>query len=261
MLEFENLTTSLDQGVITITISRENKLNALNIATIAELKRAVQSIYDDPQVKAAIITGAGSKAFVAGADISEIAKLAVGSAQEFAENGQQVFAMIENCPKPIVAAVNGFALGGGCELAMACHIRIALNTAKFGQPEVSLGLVPGYGGTQRLPALIGKARALELILTGDIISAQQALNFGLVNYLVDAPEELITLCKQVLNKIMCKAPLAVGMVIECVNAAYDPERDGYQIEASRFAQCCSTKDFIEGTAAFKEKRNPNFQGI
>jgi enoyl-CoA hydratase len=260
MWEFENLLASLDGGVVTITINREKKLNALSIDTIADLKKAVQSIREDKDVKAAIITGAGTKAFVAGADISEITKLATGNAHKFAENGQQVFRMIENSHKPIVAAVNGFALGGGCDLAMACHLRIALTSAKFGQPEVNLGIIPGYGGTQRLVHLVGKSRALELMLTGKTISAHQAHQYGLVNDLVEKPEELLVQCRLVLDKILDKAPVAVGMVIDCVNAAYDPKQDGYQTEAAKFAQCCSTYDFIEGTTAFLEKRKPGFQG-
>jgi enoyl-CoA hydratase len=168
--------------------------------------------------------------------------------------------MIENSHKPIVAAVNGFALGGGCELAMACHLRIALTSAKFGQPEVNLGIIPGYGGTQRLVHLVGKSRALELMLTGKTISAHQAHQYGLVNELVEKPEELLVQCRLVLDKILDKAPVAVGMVIDCVNAAYDPKQDGYQTEAAKFAQCCSTYDFIEGTTAFLEKRKPGFQG-
>jgi enoyl-CoA hydratase len=260
MTEFENLLASLENGILTITVNREAKLNALNIATVEELRKAIQIIYDNQEVKGGIITGAGPKAFVAGADISEIAELNQLSARKFAENGQKVFQMIENCPKPVIAAINGYALGGGCELAMACHLRVALNHSKFGQPEVNLGILPGYGGTQRLTHLVGKSRAMELMMTGDIISAQVAHEIGLVNHLVETEQEMMEKCIEILQKIFSKAPLAIGMVINCVNAAYDPEQRGYQTEANSFAQCCKTEDFKEGTSAFLEKRNPKFQG-
>ena len=260
MWQFENLLTSLSDAIVTISVNREEKLNALNIATIEELRVAVQNIYDTEAVKGAIITGSGSKAFVAGADITEIAELSELNSRKFAENGQEVFQMIESCPKPIIAAVNGFALGGGCELAMSCHLRVAVSTAKFGQPEVNLGIIPGYGGTQRLTHLVGKSRALELMMTGDIISAKQAGEFGLVNHLTESHEELTSKCQEIMEKILSKAPLAVGMVVNCVNAAYDPEQSGYQTEANCFASCCKTNDFKEGTAAFLEKRTPEFKG-
>ncbi len=260
MWKFENLLASIDDGVFTISINREEKLNALNVATVDELRRAIQNVYDSPTIKAAIITGAGSKSFVAGADITEIAQLNELNGRKFSENGQEVFQLIESCPKPVIAAINGYALGGGCELAMACHLRVATSSAKFGQPEVNLGILPGYGGTQRLSHLIGKSRALELLMTGDIITAQKALEFGLVNYLTESPDDLMAKCKEILGKILSKAPLAVGMVVNCVNAAYDPEQRGYQTEANSFANCCKSNDFKEGTSAFLEKRTPNFQG-
>lgn len=260
MWEFDNLLTSIDKGVVTISINREEKLNALNVATVEELRRAIQNVYDSVDVKGVIITGVGSKAFVAGADIGEIAQLNELNGRKFAENGQEVFQMIESCPKPVIAAVNGYALGGGCELAMACHLRVAVSDAKFGQPEVNLGILPGYGGTQRLTYLIGRSRALELMMTADIITAQKALEFGLVNYLTESRDDLVPRCQEILKKILSKAPLAVGMVINCVNAAYDPEQRGYQTEANSFANCCKSTDFKEGTAAFLEKRTPNFQG-
>lgn len=260
MWDFVNLLTSIDDGVVTISINREEKLNALNGATVEELRKTIQNVYDTPEIKAVIITGAGSKAFAAGADIAEIAQLNELNGRKFAENGQEVFQMIESCPKPVIAAVNGYALGGGCELAMACHLRVATSSAKFGQPEVNLGILPGYGGTQRLTHLIGKSKALELLMTGDIITAQKALEFGLVNYLTESQDELMTKCKEILAKILSKAPLAVGMVVNCVNAAYDPEQRGYQTEANSFANCCKSNDFKEGTSAFLEKRTPNFQG-
>jgi len=260
MWEFDNLLATLDNGVVTISVNREEKLNALNIGTIEELRNAVQNVYDTPEVKGAIITGSGPKAFVAGADISEIAELNELNSRKFAENGQEVFQIVESCPKPVIAAINGYALGGGCELAMACHLRVAVKTAKFGQPEVNLGILPGYGGTQRLTQLIGKSHALELMMTGEIISAQQALDYGLTNYLVDTNEELLGKCNEIMEKILSKAPMAIGMVINCVNAAYDPEQRGYQTEANSFANCCKSEDFKEGTSAFLEKRPPKFQG-
>ena len=260
MSEFENLTTSLFDGILTITVNRESKLNALNIATLDELRKVTQTVYDDPEILGAIITGAGAKAFVAGADITEIAQLNQDNGQMFANNGQEIFKMIENSPKPIIAAVNGFALGGGCELAMACHIRVAVSVAKFGQPEVNLGILPGYGGTQRLTHLIGKSRAMEMMMTGEMISAERALEIGLVSYLVDTEQELIDKCQSILRKIFTKAPLAIGMVVDCVNAVYDPEQSGYLTEAKSFGRCCQTEDFKEGTSAFIEKRKPKFQG-
>ena len=206
-----------------------------------------------------VITGAGDKSFVAGADIAEIAELNEVNARKFAENGQAVFEEIENCEKPVIAAVNGFALGGGCELAMACHIRLAVKSAKFGQPEVNLGLIPGYGGTQRLTQLAGKGRALELMMTGDLISAEEAYRMGLVNHVVEDSKELENKVDAIMNKILSKAPLAVGMVITCVNAVFN-EENGYQVEANGFAHCCQTEDKEEGTKAFLEKRKPEFKG-
>lgn len=257
---FENLIAEVIDGVCNITINRPESLNALNIKTINEIKEVVSLVYDDKEIKAAVITGSGEKAFVAGADIKEIAGLNELNSRKFAENGQEVFSLIENCEKPFLAAVNGFALGGGCELAMACHLRIASSNAKFGQPEVNLGIIPGYGGTQRLTQLIGKGRALELMMTGDMISASQALEYGLVNHVVESQEELKKLTHVLLNKILTKAPLAVGMVINCVNAYYSPEENGYQTEANSFSHCTKTEDFKEGTTAFVEKRKPEFKG-
>jgi enoyl-CoA hydratase len=260
MATYENLLLQLQNGILTITINRADKLNALNIDTVREIKAAMQQVYDDASVKGVIITGAGAKAFVAGADIAEIAELSEVNARNFAERGQDIFSMIEHCNKPVIAAVNGFALGGGCELAMACHMRVATTNAKFGQPEVNLGLIPGYGGTQRLPLLIGRGKALELMMTGDMISAEEAKALGLVNHVV-APEELFATCEGILQKIMGKAPLAIGLVIECVNAVFDKEENGFQTEANSFARCCASEDFVEGTNAFLEKRKPAFKGL
>lgn len=258
-MEYKNLTLDLQDGILTITISREDKLNVLNVATIEEIKKAMGYVYEEKDVKAVIFVGAGTKAFAAGADISEIAELNDVNGRKFSENGQEAFAMIEDCPKPVIAAVNGFALGGGCELAMACHMRVAVATAKFGQPEVNLGIIPGYGGTQRLTLLIGKAKALELMMTADMITAEQALQLGLVNYVVESKDDAIAKCQEILKKIMTKAPLAVGHVISSVNAVYLAE-DGYQNEANSFGNCCRTEDFKEGTRAFLEKRKPVFKG-
>ncbi|WP_439880380.1 enoyl-CoA hydratase/isomerase family protein [Pontibacter sp. MBLB2868] len=260
MAAYENLLLELNNGILTITINRADKLNALNIDTIREIKNAIQQVYDDADVKGAIFTGAGPKAFVAGADISEIAELSEVNARSFAERGQEVFAMIERCNKPVLAAVNGFALGGGCELAMACHMRVASDNARFGQPEVNLGVIPGYGGTQRMTQLIGKGKAMELMMTGDMISAEEARALGLVNHVVPQ-EDLMPKCMELMEKIMTKAPLAIGLVIECVNAVFNKDENGYQTEANSFARCCTSEDFVEGTNAFLEKRKPAFKGI
>jgi enoyl-CoA hydratase len=255
-----HITTTLEEGILTATINRPEALNALNIQTIQDIQSVVQQAIDNPEVKGIIFTGAGEKAFVAGADIKEIAELNEVNARKFAESGQEVFAGIENCEKPVIAAVNGFALGGGCELAMACHIRIATENARFGQPEVNLGLIPGYGGTQRLTQLVGKGKALELMMTADMITAQEAHKLGLVNHVVATKEELITLSRQIIQKIASKAPLAIAEVINSVNAVYRKGEDGYQTEANGFASCSATQDFVEGTTAFIEKRKAQFKG-
>ena len=260
MPDFENLLTNLQDGILTITVDREPKLNALNLATLDELREVINDLYNNPMILGAIITGAGPKAFVAGADISEIAKLNHQDSLRFARNGQEIFKMIEDSPKPVIAAVNGFALGGGCELAMACHIRVALPSAKFGQPEVNLGIIPAYGGTQRLTHLVGKSRAMEMMMTGEMISAEQASNIGLISHLADNEHEMMDQCKTILKKIFAKAPLAIGMVIKCVNAVYEPSVSGYQTEVESFGACCKTEDFKEGTSAFMDKRPPKFQG-
>ena len=260
MEEFKNLILELSEGILTITINREKNLNALNVETLEEIKTVIQSVYDDPDISGVIITGAGEKAFVAGADISEFTEVNELTGRKFSEDGQEVFQAIENCHKPVIATVNGFALGGGCELAMACHMRVATENAKFGQPEVNLGIIPGYGGTQRLTRLVGKGKAIELMLTADMVSASEALELGLVNYVLPGKEEAITKSKEILQKIASKAPLAVGMVIDCVNAVDAEDENGYQTEANSFSRCCGSEDFKEGTAAFLEKRAPNFKG-
>ena len=255
-----NITKELNEGILTLTINRPECLNALNTETINELRDLMNEVYDDKDIRGVIITGSGEKAFVAGADIKEIAALNELNARKFAENGQEAFSLIENSEKPVIAAVNGFALGGGCELAMSCHMRIATENAKFGQPEVNLGIIPGYGGTQRLTQLIGKGRALEFMMTGDMMSAQEAYQFGLVNHVVSDREELMMLSDKIIRKIMTKAPLAIGMVVNSVNAYFSDEENGYQTEANSFAHCVNTEDFKEGTSAFIEKRKPEFKG-
>ena len=259
MVHYNNLQLNNQDGILFITVNRPTKMNALNIETVQEIQAAMQEVYDDEDVRGVILTGSGEKAFVAGADIAEIAELNEVNGRRFAERGQDVFSMIEECPKPIIAAVNGFALGGGCELAMACHIRVASENARFGQPEVNLGLIPGYGGTQRLTQLVGKGKAMELMMTGDLIPALEAKELGLVNH-VTTVEELMPKCLEIMNKIIAKAPLAVGMIVDCVNAWYDKEEHGYQTEANSFSRCCGTDDFMEGTSAFLEKRKPHFKG-
>ncbi|GAB3822674.1 enoyl-CoA hydratase/isomerase family protein [Pontibacter rugosus] len=259
MATYNNLLLNLQNGILIITINRADKLNALNIDTVTEIKNAIQQVYDDAEIKGAILTGAGPKAFVAGADITEIAELSEVTARSFAERGQEVFAMIERSNKPVIAAVNGFALGGGCELAMACHMRVAAENARFGQPEVNLGIIPGYGGTQRLTQLVGKGKAMELMMTADMINAQEALQLGLVNHVVPQ-EQLLEKCGEIMGKILSKAPLAIGLVIECVNAVFNKDENGYQTEANAFARCCASEDFVEGTSAFVEKRKANFTG-
>lgn len=258
-MTFQNILATLENGVFTITINRPDKLNALNQATLQGLQDALRHAVAEPAVRGIIITGAGPKAFVAGADISEFSNLDEKSGQAFAAAGQAIFREIELCPKPVIAAVNGFALGGGCELAMACHMRIASEKAKFGQPEVNLGLIPGYGGTQRLTQHIGRGRATELLMTGDIIDAADAYRVGLCNYLV-APEALIPKCTEILQRIASKAPFAVSEIVKCVDAHYTDGIDGFKYEVDAFGRCCATEDFKEGATAFMEKRKAEFKG-
>lgn len=258
-MPFENLLTKSENGIFLITVNRPDKLNALNRKTIDEIGIAVSEAEKNNEVKGIIITGSGQKAFIAGADISEFANISMEQGKELARNGQKVFNSIEHCSKPVIAAVNGFALGGGCELAMACHIRVASDNAKFGQPEVKLGLIPGYGGTQRLTMLVGKSKAMELLMTADMISANDALILGLVNH-VTTQDELMNKCIAIANKIMQQAPLAIGSIIRSVNDFYDKTKNGFEAEISEFGKCFATEDVIEGTNAFMEKRKAEFKG-
>jgi len=256
---YQTLLTSLDNGIFTITVNRPDKLNAINKQVMTDLHAVINEVEDNAAIEAVILTGAGQKAFVAGADISEFVGLNSGEGMDLARRGQEIFFRFENCTKPIIAAVNGFALGGGCELAMACHFRIAAENAKFGQPEVNLGLIPGYGGTQRLVQLIGKGRALELLMTGGMIDAPTALQYGLVNYVVPQ-EELLAKATSLLQTITTKAPLAISRCIKAANAVFDHTKDGYEVELEAFGDCFDTDDMKEGAAAFLEKRKANFTG-
>lgn len=251
--------TSLEEGIFTITINRPEKLNALNKDVFTDLNTALDEVQQNPAIRSVIITGAGAKAFVAGADITEFGGLTKAEAMALAKRGQDTFARIERSSKPIVAAVNGFALGGGCELAMSCHFRVASENAKFGQPEVNLGLIPGYGGTQRLVQLIGKGKAMELLMSAHLVDAAEAKQLGLVNYVTTA-ETLLEHTRQVLGVINSKAPLAVAGCIRSANAVYDESQDGYALEIEEFGNCFDTEDMKEGTSAFLEKRKANFTG-
>jgi enoyl-CoA hydratase len=245
--------------ICTIVINRPDKLNALNKTVLDELDHAMDAVQIDDTVRSIIITGAGPKAFVAGADISEFSGLNKVEARAMAKRGQDIFNKIERSPKPVVAAVNGFALGGGCELAMSCHFRIASDNAKFGQPEVNLGLIPGYGGTQRLVQLIGKGKAIELMISAGMIDAQQAKDLGLVNYVTTA-ENLLEEAKKVLTVVNSKAPLAVAACIKAANAVFDESVNGFEVEVQEFGNCFGTEDMKEGVGAFLEKRKAVFTG-
>ena len=258
-MTYQNILSDINNGINTITINRPDKLNALNKETFAELGPAIQAAFDDETIYGIIITGAGEKAFVAGADISEFTGLSVEDGKKLSRTGHAVFNLIENGPKPIIAAVNGFALGWGCELAMACHLRVASENALFGQPEVNLGLIPGYGGTQRLIQLVGKGKASELLMTADMVKADEALRLGIVNHVVPATE-LLTKCVALLEKIHTKSPTAITEIIQCVNAYFEDGVNGLETEINRFGSCVNTEDFKEGTAAFLEKRKANFPG-
>jgi enoyl-CoA hydratase len=262
---YSTILTSVQNGICTITINRPDKLNALNKQVFTDLDAAIDEVYNNAEIKSAIITGAGPKAFVAGADITEFMGLNKEEAMALAKRGQDVFFKIENSKKPIVAAVNGFALGGGCELAMACHFRLCSENAKFGQPEVNLGLIPGYGGTQRLTQLVGKGKSMELQMTAHLADAVEALQLGLVNHVTTA-ENLLEKTTAILNIVMSKAPVAIGKIIECINiavvsdSAFTNGKTGFDKEVQSFGECFVTEDMKEGTAAFLEKRKANFTG-
>jgi len=256
---YQTLLISLENGIYTITINRPDKLNALNKDVFTDLNNALDEIESNPEIKSVIITGAGPKAFVAGADISEFNSLNKEQAKALAKRGQDIFARIENSSKPIVAAVNGFALGGGCELAMSCHFRVASENAKFGQPEVNLGLIPGYGGTQRLVQLIGKGKAMELLMSAHMIDAKEAKELGLVNYVTTA-DTLLEHTRKILDVINSKAPLAVAGCIKAANAVFDESIDGYELEIEEFGNTFDTEDMKEGVNAFLEKRKAEFKG-
>lgn len=258
-MAYETISLAVADRIATITINRPDKLNALNERVITELGEAIDEVSGNAEIGGVVLTGAG-RAFVAGADIAELTDHGASSAKALAQRGQDVFRRYESSLKPTIAAVNGFALGGGCELAMACHIRIASEAAKFGQPEVKLGLIPGYGGTQRLPRLIGKGRALQLLLTGETIDANEAYRIGLVNRVV-APNDLIATATSVLQTILANGPLAVAYCVESVNGGYDLTLDeALALEATAFGQLFATDDKREGTQAFLEKRAPRFTG-
>lgn len=260
MKRYENILLQKDNDILVITINRPNKLNALNKATIEELHNAFKKANKDDSIKVIIVTGSGEKAFVAGADISEFANFNIKQGKKLAAKGQELlFDYIENLSKPVIAAINGFALGGGLELAMACHFRMASDNAKMGLPEVSLGVIPGYGGTQRLPNLVGRGRAMEMIMTAGMIDANQALSYGLVNH-VTSQEDLLPLCMKVASKISRNSSVAISAVIRAVNANYKDGINGFDTEIHEFGTCFGTEDFVEGTSAFLEKRKADFPG-
>jgi len=257
-MNYTNLLVEIENNVARVTINRPDKLNALNNATLNELYEVFLSIEHNAEVRAVVLTGSGEKAFVAGADISELNQLTPLAAKDFAEKGQKIFSFIEHLSKPVIAAVNGFALGGGCELALACHIRLASENAKFGQPEINLGIIPGYGGTQRLTRLINSSKALEYILTADFMDAQTALQLGLVNHVYPL-SELITAAKKLADKIAGKPAQAVRLALKAIHAVKElPQSQGEIYEASLFALATGTEDFKEGTNAFLQKRKPDF---
>jgi len=259
-MNFDNLIISTEDAVCTLTINRPEKLNALNRAVIKELSEALEQAENDKEIRVVILTGAGEKAFVAGADISEFAHFSNEDGQKLSAEGHKIlFNAIEKMGTPVIAAVNGFALGGGLELAMACHIRVASENARVGLPEVSLGVIPGYGGTQRLAQFIGKGRALEMITTAQMITAAEAHNMGLMNHLVPQAE-LMAKCREIAAKISRNSPAAIKAAIRAVNAQYAENIDGFSVEIEAFGSCFGTDDFKEGTSAFLEKRKPNFSG-
>jgi enoyl-CoA hydratase len=258
-MNYETLNVERRDRIAFVTINRPDKLNALNAQAKSELKGLFLEIQHDAEVDVVILTGFGGKAFVAGTDIKELATLDEPHGKLFSENGQAVFNLIENLGKPVIAAVNGYALGGGAELALACHLRIASDNARFGQPEVNLGIIPGYGGTQRLARIVGKGRAMEMILTGEPIDAQESLRIGLVNKVVSLPE-LMRAAESMAQKIVSKGQVAVRLALKAINATEElPLASGQSFEAELFGRCCASEDFKEGTSAFLEKRKPAFK--
>lgn len=259
-MALENILTEIKNDVLVITINRPDKLNALNKQTIEELHETLVDAENDKNIRALIITGSGQKAFVAGADIAEFANYSVEEGKQLSSIGHfKIFNFIENYSKPVIAAVNGFALGGGLELAMACHFRVASSNAKMGLPEVSLGVIPGYGGTQRLAQLVGKGKAFEMIVTADMITADDAYKWGLVNYVTTA-EDLFTKCFEITAKISTKSPVAIRTAIKVINAGYNTQLNGYDAEIEEFGKSFGSADFKEGVSAFLEKRKANFSG-
>lgn len=259
-MNYENILVSHEINCATITINRPAKLNALNKATIFELQHAFTSLEKNKDIRVIILTGSGEKAFVAGADISEFAHFSESEGTDLALQGQTgLFDLIENLATPVIAAINGFALGGGLELAMACHFRVASENAKMGLPEVTLGVIPGYGGTQRLPQLVGKGKAMEMILTAGMLNAEEAKIYGLVNYVL-SQETLLDFCKEMAQKISKNSPVAIGFAIKAINANYKEGVNGFKTEIEAFGKCFATADFKEGTTAFLEKRKPDFKG-
>ena len=259
MSPYQTLLVEQEEKNLLLKLNRPDALNALNNLMFDELKSFFANDHSSYAFGSVVITGVGEKAFAAGADIKELHGLNGQQAEALSSKGQSIFQLIEDFHAPVIAAVNGFALGGGCELAMACHFRVASTKAKFGQPEVNLGIVPGYGGTQRLVQLIGKGKAMELLMTGDMIGAEEALRLGLVNYVVE-PDQLLDKAKELANKINSKGPLAIAGVIKCVNGQFVPGTNGYALEASQFGKIAESDDFREGTSAFIEKRKANFKG-
>ena len=259
-MEFENILYEEKGAIVQVTVNRPKVLNALNMATMEELRRAFHEIKGKPAVRAVLLTGAGDKAFIAGADIGELSRNDAVAAKEYTHRGQSVLNLIENCGKPVIACINGFALGGGCEIALACTMRLASENAKLGQPEVKLGIIPGYGGSQRLPRLVGKGIAMQLLLSAEMITAQEAHRIGLVNE-VTSSAELIPRAEALAQKIIANAPLAVQWAMEAVNKGMEmPLAEGLYLEAVLFGLCCATEDKKEGTTAFLEKRAPRFRG-
>jgi len=259
-MTYENILVSLETNCATETINRPTKLNALNKATIIELQYAFISLEKNKDIRVIILTGSGEKAFVAGADITEFAHFSESEGADLALQGQTgLFDLIENLSTPVIAAINGFALGGGLELAMSCHFRVASENAKMGLPEVTLGVIPGYGGTQRLPQLVGKGKAMEMILTAGMLNAEEAKTYGLVNYVLPQ-ETLLDFCKEMGQKISKNSPVAIGYAIKSINANFKEGVNGYKTEIEAFGKCFATADFKEGTTAFLEKRKPDFKG-